>query len=98
MADMSCRFNSANAVICDDRTQCHRCGWNPEVAEDRIFAYKNRKVENTPKLTLEEAIQRALEESERLDLCLECREEHRQLAEWLAELKDLRLKLKLKER
>ena len=23
------------AVVCEEKNQCHRCGWNPEVAEER---------------------------------------------------------------
>ena len=25
-----CRFNPAG-ILCDDRTKCPKCGWNPEV-------------------------------------------------------------------
>lgn len=42
-------------------------------------------------MTIEEAIAHAQETADtRTDLCDECREEHRQLADWLAELKQLR--------
>ena len=44
-------------------------------------------------MTLEEAIQHAQEVADsRDDLCEECRDEHRQLANWLSELKMLRQK------
>lgn len=41
-------------------------------------------------MTLDEAIQHALEASERQDLCEECREQHKQLAGWLSELREVR--------
>lgn len=42
-------------------------------------------------MTIEEAIAHAQKTADtRTDLCDECREEHRQLADWLAELKQLR--------
>ncbi len=41
-------------------------------------------------MTLDFAIQHAREASERQDLCEECRTEHKQLADWLSELRDLR--------
>ena len=42
-------------------------------------------------MTLDEAIQHAREVYEtRNDMCLECRQEHLQLAEWLEELKSLK--------
>lgn len=43
-------------------------------------------------MTLDEAIQHAWDAFERKDLCKECRDEHRQLALWLEELRDTRLK------
>ncbi len=45
---------------------------------------------NEGPMTLDFAIQHALEASERQDLCEECRREHKQLAGWLSELRDLR--------
>lgn len=42
-------------------------------------------------MTIDEAIAHAQETADtRTDLCDECRKEHRQLAEWLTELKQLR--------
>lgn len=41
-------------------------------------------------MTLDAAIQHAMEAFEREDLCEECRKEHKQLAEWLEELRDTR--------
>lgn len=42
-------------------------------------------------MTIEEAIAHAQKTADtRTDLCDECREEHRQLADWLTELKQLR--------
>lgn len=42
-------------------------------------------------MTIEEAIAHAKETADtRSDLCDECRDEHRQLADWLTELKQLR--------
>lgn len=42
-------------------------------------------------MTIEEAIAHAQETADtRSDLCDECRDEHRQLADWLTELKQLR--------
>ena len=41
-------------------------------------------------MTLDEAIEHAKEASLREDLCDECRKEHAQLAEWLAELKTMK--------
>lgn len=42
-------------------------------------------------MTIDEAIAHAQETADtRSDLCDECREEHRQLADWLTELKQLR--------
>jgi type II secretory pathway component PulL len=42
-------------------------------------------------MTLEEAIKHARDTAEnRTDLCDECRDEHKQLAEWLEELKQLK--------
>lgn len=42
-------------------------------------------------MTIEEAIAHAQKTADtRTDLCDECREEHRQLADWLVELKQLR--------
>lgn len=45
-------------------------------------------------MTLEEAIVHAKEMSENQYVCEECQEEHRQLADWLEELKSLREKSK----
>lgn len=41
-------------------------------------------------MTLDFAIQHALEASRREDLCESCREEHEQLAGWLMELREIR--------
>lgn len=41
-------------------------------------------------MKLESAIQHALKASERDDLCTECRSEHKQLATWLEELREIR--------
>ena len=41
-------------------------------------------------MTLDEAIRHALEASERQDLCEDCREQHKQLAGWLSELREAR--------
>ena len=43
-------------------------------------------------MTLDEAIAHAKEVSENYYICEECREEHRQLAEWLEELREMREK------
>ena len=49
------------------------------------------KQEEVINMTIEEAIAHAQKTADtRTDLCDECREEHRQLADWLAELKQLR--------
>ena len=45
-------------------------------------------------MTLEEAIAHAKEISENQYICEECQKEHRQLADWLEELKTLREKSK----
>lgn len=45
-------------------------------------------------MTLEEAIAHAKEMSENQYICEECQKEHRQLADWLEELKSLREKSK----
>ena len=45
-------------------------------------------------MTLEEAIAHAKEISENQYICEECQKEHRQLADWLEELKSLREKSK----
>ena len=45
-------------------------------------------------MTLEEAIAHAKEISENQYICEECQKEHRQLASWLEELKELREKSK----
>lgn len=45
-------------------------------------------------VTLEEAIAHAKEMSENQYICEECQKEHRQLADWLEELKSLREKSK----
>jgi len=45
-------------------------------------------------MTLEEAIAHAKEMSENQYVCEECQKEHRQLADWLEELKSLREKSK----
>lgn len=45
-------------------------------------------------MTLEEAIAHAKEVSENQYICEECQKEHRQLADWLEELKSLREKSK----
>ena len=45
-------------------------------------------------VTLEEAIAHAKETSENQYICEECQKEHRQLADWLEELKSLREKSK----
>jgi len=45
---------------------------------------------NEESMTLDFAIQNALDASERQDLCEECRKEHKQLADWLSELRDIR--------
>lgn len=45
-------------------------------------------------MTIDEAIAHAKETAyTRTDLCDECREEHKQLAQWLTELKELRITL-----
>ncbi len=44
-------------------------------------------------MTLDFAIQHALEAVHRSDLCEECRSEHQQLANWLQELKKLKAQL-----
>ena len=45
-------------------------------------------------MTIDEAIAHAKETADtRIDLCDKCREEHRQLAEWLTELRELRITL-----
>lgn len=44
-------------------------------------------------MTLDFAIQHALEAVHRSDLCEECRSEHQQLANWLQELKELKAQL-----
>lgn len=44
------------------------------------------------KMTLEFAIMHCLEATRREDLCQDCRDEHRQLADWLTELKTRREK------
>lgn len=45
-------------------------------------------------MTIDEAIVHAKETADtRNDLCDKCREEHRQLAEWLTELRELRITL-----
>lgn len=41
-------------------------------------------------MTLDFAIQHALEAVHRSDLCEECRSEHQQLADWLQELKEMK--------
>lgn len=41
-------------------------------------------------MTIDEAIVHAREVAKREDMCAECRAEHRQLAEWLEELKELK--------
>lgn len=41
-------------------------------------------------MTLEEAIDHAVEVSQKKSTCKECREEHSQLAKWLTELKELK--------
>lgn len=43
-------------------------------------------------MTLEEAINHARKVSESQYACEECQQEHKQLAEWLEELKELREK------
>ena len=43
------------------------------------------------KMSLEDAIKHAEDKAKELGCC-ECAEEHKQLAEWLKELKDLRSK------
>lgn len=56
--------------------------------EELVLALE--KIENV-NMTIEEAIAHAQEAADtRTDLCDKCREEHRQLAEWLKELKLLR--------
>ena len=45
-------------------------------------------------MTIDEAIAHAQETADtRTDLCDECRKEHGQLAQWLTELRDLRITL-----
>lgn len=44
------------------------------------------------KMTLDEAIAHAKELSENQSMCVDCREEHKQLAEWLEELKQYKEK------
>lgn len=44
-------------------------------------------------MTLEEAIEHAKQVAGNETTCLECRNEHEQLAAWLLELKDLRKKV-----
>ena len=44
------------------------------------------------KMTLDEAIVHAKELSENQSVCEDCREEHKQLAEWLEELKEYKSK------
>lgn len=44
------------------------------------------------KMTLDEAIVHAKELSESQSVCNDCREEHKQLAEWLEELKEYKAK------
>lgn len=44
------------------------------------------------KMTLDEAIVHAKELSESQSVCEDCREEHKQLAEWLEELKQYKNK------
>lgn len=33
----SCKFN--RGVICMEQETCEKCGWNPEVAEERLWKY-----------------------------------------------------------
>ena len=49
-------------------------------------------------MTLEEAIQHALDVAENSEICNSCAAEHKQLAEWLTELKELKDKAKCKIR
>ena len=59
--------------------------------EELILALE--EIENV-NMTIEEAIAHAKETADtRTDLCDECREEHKQLAQWLTELKELRITL-----
>lgn len=37
-----CPFNGA--VVCDDQTNCARCGWDPKVANERM-----RRITQEPK-------------------------------------------------
>ncbi len=48
-------------------------------------------------MTLEEAINHCYEVLDRVDMCDECKEEHKQLAKWLEELKENREKLNLQK-
>ena len=59
--------------------------------EELVLALE--EIENV-NMTIEEAIAHAQETANtRNDLCNKCRDEHRQLAEWLTELRELRITL-----
>lgn len=34
MADTKCKYHESS-IQCMDKTQCYRCGWNPEVEAER---------------------------------------------------------------
>ena len=58
----------------------------------RLQKKDGEKMAKRKPMTLDEAIEHALERSHQD--CSECAREHRQLAEWLSELKELREKQK----
>jgi hypothetical protein len=66
---------------------CERCALRGKIdcldCEGDWFEPKKVKIP----MTLDQAIQHALEVAEKSDTCKECGDEHKQLAEWLQELK-----------
>lgn len=60
--------------------------------EDHIEKHLDEKEKKKMKMTLDEAIVHAKELSESQSVCEDCREEHKQLAEWLEELKQYKNK------
>ena len=45
---MEQRCPNNSAVVCDTPANCHRCGWNPEVAEARLRDLAGGAVEIPP--------------------------------------------------
>lgn len=72
----------------EKKAEIHKVNKEYSLAVKKLQDYQDVLENRRMKMTLDEAIAHAKELSESQSVCEDCREEHKQLAEWLEELNE----------